>query len=51
VDPEDPGTVTAYEQVSVPSFGQPQDRADGFKYDFHAACFPQGSAMWRRADN
>lgn len=49
VDSDDSGTVTAYEQVSVPTFGQSHDRADGFKYDFHAACFPDGSPGWRRS--
>jgi hypothetical protein len=51
VDPDDPSTVTAYEQVSTATFGEPQDTADGFKYDFHPACFPDGSPMWRRADD
>lgn len=51
VNPEDDSTVTAWEQVNVPSFGEPVDLHDRFKYDFHAACFPDGNPMWRRADD
>ena len=48
VDPDDPTTVTAYEQKNLPTFGELEDLHDGFKYDFHAACFPSGSPRWRR---
>jgi hypothetical protein len=51
VDPGDPSTVTAWEQRNLATFQEPVDYHDGFKFDFHAGCFPQSSPLWRRADD
>lgn len=51
VDADGPTTVTAYEQKNLAAFQEPVDLHDGFKYDFHAACFPHGSPAWRLADD
>jgi hypothetical protein len=51
VDPDDPTTITAYEQKNLPTFGESVDLHDGFNYDFHAACFPSGSPAWRVAED
>jgi hypothetical protein len=50
MDPDDPTKVEGIEQQDHPGFGQAHDYVDGFHYDFHAGCFPQGSPAWRRAD-
>jgi hypothetical protein len=45
--PNDPTNIEAIEQQDHPGFGQAHDYVDGFHYDFHAGCFPQGSPMWK----
>lgn len=48
VDPDDPVTMYGYEQVPVPSVGDPNAKADGLGAYFHQGHF-LGAPPYRRA--
>jgi hypothetical protein len=50
VDPADPATIQAYEQVPSGSFGEEHDVSDGMKAAFHPGCFDATDPRYRRID-
>jgi hypothetical protein len=47
VVPADPDVVRAVELVPVPTFGAPDDVAEGMGVLFHRVCFPEDTQAYR----